>query len=78
MKVYDFQLILPDLDEDTIDRIYGHCGDVGIGTREGVTYADVHREADSLGTAIDSVMHDLEALGIKPLEVHVDALTAAQ
>jgi hypothetical protein len=77
MAVYDFQLILPDLDDDVIDGIYGYCGDVGIGTREGITYADVHREADSLGDAIDSVMSDLETFGIKPLEVHVGALASS-
>lgn len=77
MAVHDFQLILPDLDDDVIDRIYGHCGDVGIGTREGVTYADAHREADSLGDAIDSVIADLETFGIKPLEVHVGALATS-
>ena len=75
MTVYDFQLILPELDEHTINRIYGVCGDVGIGTRGGVTYADVHREADSLGAAIDSVIADLQNCGVAPREVHVEALT---
>jgi len=75
MTVHDFQLILPELDEATIDRIYGVCGDVGIGTRGGVTYADVHREAASLGAAIDTVIADLQSCGIAPREIHVEALT---
>ena len=77
MTIYDFQLILPNLDDESIDRIYAKCGDVGIGTRSGVTYADVHREADSLGAAIDSVIADLGSCGVTPFEVHVDAMASS-
>lgn len=76
MTTYDFQLILPDLDDQTIDRIYATCGDVGIGTRGGVTYADVHREAESLGAAIDSVITDLQRCGVTPRELRVEAPAA--
>ena len=76
MTIYDFQLVLPELDNDTIERIYALCGDVGIGTRAGVTYADVHREAASLGAAIDSVIADLERCGVSPRELHVETPAA--
>lgn len=76
MTTYDFQIVLPDLDEETIERVYATCGDVGIGMRGGVTYADVHREADSLGAAIDSVITDLQRCGVVPRELRVQTPAA--
>ena len=72
MKTYEFTVIVPDLDDYTIDAIAGGCPDSGVGTRESKTFIDFDRQADSLGQAIDSAVADLEALGIKPIRVLID------
>ena len=72
MKTYSFTVIVADLDDETIDAIAGSCPDSGVGTRQATTFVDFDREADSLGTAIDSAVADLEALQVKPIRVLID------
>lgn len=72
MQTFEFTVIVPHLDDETIDAIAGRCPDSGVGTRKGTTFVDFDREAMSLGSAIDSAVADLEELGIKPVRVLID------
>jgi len=77
MKIHSFTLVVPDLSDEQIDAIAARCSDSGIGTCNGETYIDFDREAASVGTAIDSAIADLTALGIPVLQLRVDELQPA-
>jgi hypothetical protein len=68
----EFTVIIPDVDDDTIDAIAGKCPDSGVGTCEGTTFVEFDREAKSLGEAIDTAVADLETISIKPIRVVID------
>jgi len=72
MQIYEFTIIIPNVDDATIDAIAGRCPDSGVGTCEGETFVDFDREANSLGQAIDSAVADLETLGIHAIRVTID------
>ncbi len=72
MKTYEFTLILPDIDDATVDAIYGLCQDSSIGRSHGTMYIAFDRESISLEMALDSAVADLRRLGIDPLRVEMD------
>ncbi len=72
MQSYEFTVIIPDADDNTIDAIAGKCPDSGVGTCEGTTFVEFDREANSLGEAIDTAVADLETISIKPIRVMID------
>jgi hypothetical protein len=72
MQVYEFTIVIPEIDDDIIDSIAGRCPDSGVGTCEGTTFVDFDREAKSLGDAIDSAVADLKKLGIRAIRVTID------
>lgn len=72
MKIYEFTLILPEIDDATIDAVYGLCPDSSIGKSHGVMYAAFDRKAMSLEAALNSAVTDLRKLGIAPLRVEMD------
>ena len=72
MKTYEFTLILPDIDDATVDAVYGRCPDSSIGRSHGAMYVAFDREGMSLEVALDSAVTDLRQLGIVPLRVEMD------
>ncbi len=72
MKTYEFTLILPDIDDSTVDAIYGLCQDSSIGKSKGTMYVTFDREAMSFEAALDSAVANLRKLGIEPLRVEMD------
>lgn len=72
MKVYQFTLILPDLDGGTAEAIYAACNDSSLGRTSGTTYLAFDREATSLELAIESALADLKSLGVEPLRIEMD------
>lgn len=72
MKTYEFTLILPEIDDTTINVVYGVCPDSSIGKSHGVMYAGFDREAMSLESALNSAIADLRKLGITPLRIEMN------
>lgn len=77
METYEFTVIVPELDESTIDAIAGKCPDSGVGTRGGTTFIDFDRTAGSLGSAVDPALADLSGLGVQPIKVLIDVAQPA-
>lgn len=77
MKVYEFTLILPEVDDETADAIYGKCKDSSLGKGGGTTYLAFDREAASLEAAIDSALTDLRSLGVQPLRIEMEVPAAS-
>ena len=77
MKMYEFTLVLPDVDDETADAIYGKCKDSSLGKCNGTTYVAFDREAESLEAAIDSAVADLKSVGVQPLHVQMEVPAAA-
>ena len=72
MKTYEFTIILPDINDATVDAIYGRCPDSSIGEAHGTMYVAFDREAMSLEAALESAVADLRKLGVTPLRVEMD------
>ena len=72
MNVYEFTLIVPDIDDTTVDAVYGRCPDSSIGKSHGIMYVAFDREAKSLEAALESAVADLRRIGITPLRVEMD------
>jgi hypothetical protein len=72
MRVYQFTLILPEVDDETASAIYGRCNDSSLGKDAGTTYLAFDREAASLESAIDSALADLRSLGVQPLQIQME------
>ncbi|HUT08930.1 MAG TPA: hypothetical protein VMY42_00395 [Thermoguttaceae bacterium] len=77
MKIYEFTLIIPDVDDETADAIYEKCKDSSLGKCGGETYVAYDREAESLESAIDSAVADLRSLGIQPLRIQMEVSAAS-
>ena len=77
MKVYQFTLILPEVDDDTAEAIYGKCKDSSLGKTAGETYLAFDREVASLESAIDSALAELRSLGIQPLQIQMEVPAAS-
>lgn len=77
MKTYQFTLILPDVDDDSAEAIYGRCKDSSLRRAGATTYLAFDREAVSLESAIDSALADLRSLGIQPLQIQMEVPAAA-
>ncbi len=77
MKIYEFTLIIPEIDDTTVEAIYGSCHDSSIGKTRGTMYVAFDRESESLESALDSAVEDLRKLGIEPLRVEMDVPEAA-
>ena len=77
MKTYEFTLIVPDIDDVTIDAVYGRCPDSSIGSSHGTMYVAFNREAVSLEAALESAVSDLRQVGIVPLRVEMDVPESA-
>jgi hypothetical protein len=73
MKTYGFTLIVPDIDDATVDAVYGRCPDSSIGSSHGTMDVAFDREAVSQEAALESAIADLRQLGIAPLRVEMDA-----
>jgi hypothetical protein len=72
VMVHRFTVLIPHVSDDQFDEIAGKCPDTLTGVAEGQPYVDFSREADSLGSAIDSAIADLRSLGIAPQGLQVD------
>lgn len=72
MNEYEFTLIVPDMDEDTVNSIYGLCPDSSIGRSHGTMYVAFDREAASLDEAIYSAIADLRRSGVEPVRIEMD------
>ncbi len=72
MKKSEFTLIIPEIENDTIDAVYRRCSDSSIGKSNGIMYAAFDREATSLESAINSAIVDLRQVGIEPIRVEMD------
>jgi hypothetical protein len=72
MKIYEFTVILPEIDDSTVDAIYHRCPDSSIGRSHGTMYAAFDREAIALEAALDSAAADLQQIGISPLRIELD------
>nr|VFK46606.1 MAG: hypothetical protein BECKTC1821D_GA0114238_103330 [Candidatus Kentron sp. TC] len=79
MKTYEFTVILsdPDIDEPTVDAVYGKCADSSIGRSHGTIYVAFDRESTSLDAALHSAIDDLRHLGITPRRVEMGILELA-
>jgi len=77
MKVYQFTLILPNLDDQTAEHIYERCDDASVGSRNGTPYAAFDREASSLEAAIDSATADLRSVDVWPIRVEMEVPVGA-
>ena len=77
MKVHQFTLILPEVDDEAADAIYGKCKDSSLGKAGGTTYLAFDREATSLESAIDSALADLRSLGVQPLQIQMEVPAAS-
>jgi len=77
MKTHRFTLILPNLDDETAERISAQCPDASAGRHHGTPYVAFDREADSLETAIDSAAANLQALGVRPVRVEMEVPAGA-
>lgn len=75
--VHRFTLLIPEVSDDLLEAVAGKCPDTLSGVAEGRPYIDFSREAESLGSAIDSAIADIASLGITPKGVQVDEVTAA-
>ena len=72
MKIYEFTLVLPDVNDQTGDAIYGKCKESSVGNSNGTTYVAFDREAESLESAIDSAVADLKNVGVQPLRLEME------
>lgn len=74
-KVYQFTLVLKNVDENTSnleDSLYeAGCDDALINFRNGTVYLDFDRKANSLDEAVLSAIQDVESSAIKPIVVSV-------
>jgi len=71
MQIYEFTVIIPEVDEATADAIYAQCQDSSLGKSNGETYVAFDREAPSLESAIDNAVADLKKIGVQPLKVEI-------
>lgn len=78
MKVFQFSLIVTELDDSKSDSVYAQCSDSSIGAGHGVTYVGFDREADNLEEAIQSAVMDLRGLGIEPSRIELDVPAAIE
>ena len=77
MRVYQFTLILSDLDDEIADAIYGKCRDSSTGRANGAAYVAFDREAVSLESAIASAVADLRSVGVEPLRIQMEVPVAS-
>ncbi len=77
MRGYQFTLILPEVDDETADAIYGKCKDSSLGKAGETTYLAFDRESASLESAIDSALGELRSLGVQPLQIQMEVPAAA-
>lgn len=82
MKKHEFSLILkesPELTEELADKLFeAGCDDGTPGTCNGVFSIDFHRQGDSLETAINSAIKNVESAGYEVEQVQIDATAMAQ
>ena len=72
MQIYEFILIISDVDEETAEAIYGQCQDSSVGKSHETTYVAFDREAESLESAISSAVDDLKKIGVQPMKVEIE------
>ena len=77
MKIYEFTFILPEIDDATVNAIYGLCQDTSIGKAHGTMYVTFDRESVSLEMAIDSAISDLRKIRVEPIRIEMDVPTVA-
>lgn len=77
MFTYEFTLVIPEIDPQTADAIYGVCSDSSVGRANGTTYVAFDREAESLEVAIQSAIDDLRRVGVRPLRVEMEVAAMA-
>ena len=76
MQTYEFTLILsgvPELTDAVCDALFeAGCDDALVGQREGITFLDFGREAESAQAAISSAIAAVEGAGIGARVVRVE------
>ena len=72
MKTYEFTVIVPEMDDPTVDSIYGLCPDSSVGSTHGVMYVAFDRDADMLEQVIQSAVLQLRHLGVESLRIELD------
>lgn len=78
---HTFTLILadsPEINDDLENALFeAGCDDALLGSRNGVTYLDFDREADTLRDAIESAIRDVQIAGYAVARIEPDDLTNA-
>ena len=73
MQIYEFRIILEGtqkVDDELCNRLFeSGCDDSTIGSCDGVTHVDFHREADSMADAFASAINDISNAGYKGILV---------
>jgi len=69
--IHRFTVLIPEVSDEQFDEIAGQCPDSLSGVAEGQAYVDFSRDADSIGSAIDSAISDLTSVGIQPQGIQV-------
>ena len=81
MSLYEFDIVLADVDVITPEMaealFEAGCDDSSPGSSEGKVTVHFHREARSLGQAIDSAIADIGKAGYAVAKVEVEAIPAA-
>ena len=72
MRVYQFTVIVPELDDAGADAIYAACSDASVGASHGVPHVAFDRAADNLEQAIQSAVTDLRRVGVEPRRIELD------
>lgn len=65
-------MIIPEIDDATVDAVYGRCPDASVGKSHGAMYVAFDRESTTLEDALESAVTDLRSLGIDPMRVEMD------
>ena len=77
MRTYEFTIILrdlPEMTEDAASALYeAGCSDGSPGSCNGISEINFHREASSLGEAIQSAVQDVAKAGYAVERVEIEA-----
>jgi hypothetical protein len=75
-KAFEFTLILPSVGELTdqlTDALYeSGCDDALVGCQNGMLFLDFRRDADSMESAVQSAIADVQSAGIATTNIRVE------
>ena len=60
------------LNEEAVERLYGHCDDASAGSRNGIGHVRFDRPAKSLNDAIASALVDLRTCGLEVDRIEIE------